>query len=126
MIYGVGHDIVENKRIAYLWHRFGNRFIEKILSKAEIATLDKKPNLALFLAKRFAAKEAFAKACGTGVRSPILLPSVTIVNDAEGKPSFEFNPAINAWLDKRQITHCHLSISDEVNLSSAFVILEII
>lgn len=125
MIYGIGHDIVENKRIAYLWHRFGNRFIEKILSKAEIAILDEKANPALFLAKRFAAKEAFAKACGTGVRSPILLPSITIVNNSEGKPIFEFNSAINVWLEKHKVSHCHLSITDEISLSSAFVILEI-
>lgn len=124
MIFAIGHDIVENERIARLLDAYGQQFIDKILSNTEQMALFSRQNKARFIAKRFAAKEAFAKACGTGLRSPILMPQISVTNDALGKPSFVFTPAINQWLHAHQIIHCHLSLSDEINLSSAFVILE--
>jgi holo-[acyl-carrier protein] synthase len=77
-----------------------------------------------FVAKRFAAKEAFAKACGTGLRAPILLSNISVENDDLGKPYFVFAPPLQNWLDAKGIVKYHLSLSDERSLSSAFVILE--
>lgn len=122
MIFAIGHDIVEIKRIKDLYTKYQDAFLDKILSQPE-KIIYKNKNIN-YLAKRFAAKEAFAKACGTGLRHPILLPGISILNDGLGKPYFKFNDEINSWLITNKIKTCHLSISDEKNLASAFVILE--
>lgn len=127
MIFGIGHDIVENRRIAMLFERYGSRFINKILSKLEQTELLKCSNNTrqiLYIAKRFAAKEAFAKACGTGIRPPVLMPNISIVNDSLGKPSFIFTPILQQWLINKEITQTLVSMTDESTISSAFVILE--
>lgn len=124
MIYGIGHDIVENQRIAKLLDKYGDGFVNKILSRSEQITFANHHDKPRFLAKRFAAKEAFAKACGTGLRTPILMPSISVVNNNLGKPSFEFDNSIQEWLKARDIEYTHLSLSDEIMLSSSFVILE--
>ena len=123
-IYAIGHDIVENERIEKLLNQYDQKLVEKVLSKSEQETLATKTDKTRFIAKRFAAKEAFAKACGTGLRAPVLMPSISIANDGLGKPYFIFDDRILAWLDEKQIFSCHLSLSDETNLSSAFVVLE--
>ena len=74
-----------------------------------------------FLAKRFAAKEAFAKAFGTGVRPPVLLPAIAVTHDELGKPVFVFNGALAT---AAQHLTAHLSISDEAEYAVAYVILE--
>lgn len=124
MIYAIGHDIVEIQRIQFLFNRYSTRLIDKVLSESEKQILLTHQNPGRFIAKRFAAKEAFAKACGTGLRSPILMPNIAIVNDSLGKPSFNFANEIQEWLHAHSIKYCHLSISDETNLASAFVVLE--
>ncbi len=124
MIYGIGHDIVENQRIAVLLEKYGDGFVNKILSTSEQAIFAIRQDKTRFLAKRFAAKEAFAKACGTGLRAPILMPNISVTNDSLGKPSFEFDISIREWLAVRKIDYTHLSLSDEIMLSSSFVILE--
>ena len=123
-IYAIGHDIVENERIEKLLSKHGQKFVEKVLSESEQEILLTKTDKTRFIAKRFAAKEAFAKACGTGLRAPILMPNISITNDNLGKPYFLFDISISAWLNEKHITSCHISLSDEINLSSAFVILE--
>ncbi len=123
-IYSIGHDIVENKRIGALLEKYGLRFINKVLSISEKEVLEKKTDKVKFVAKRFAAKEAFAKACGTGLRAPILMPRISICNDALGKPYFVLDSIILNYLKTCNIGEFHLSISDEVMLSSAFVVLE--
>lgn len=125
LIYGIGHDIVDNQRIKYLLEKYGNRFLNKILSSTEQQYLLINNNLPNFIAKRFAAKEAFAKACGTGLRTPILMSNITINNDHQGKPYLVFSSNLQHWLVQQHIGKCHLSLSDETNLSSAFVILEL-
>jgi|SRR5579863_2989 len=123
-IYSIGHDIVENKRISVLIEKYGQQFIDKVLSVSEKEILGTKNDKVKFVAKRFAAKEAFAKACGTGLRDPILMPRISICNDALGKPYFVLDSTILSYLKTCNIGEYHLSISDEVNLSSAFVVLE--
>ncbi len=125
MIYSIGHDIVENVRIAKIIANYGQRFINRILSEEEHQQLILRQDKVKFIAKRFAAKEAFAKACGTGLRAPILMPNIIISNNELGKPVFNFNIDIKNWLEEKKICYCHLSLSDEINLSSAFVVLEL-
>lgn len=123
-IYSIGHDIVENKRIGALIEKYGERFINKILSESEKGIFFKKTDKIRFVAKRFAAKEAFAKACGIGLRDPISMPRISICNNIDGKPYFVLDDAILSYLETSGIGEYHLSISDEVMLSSAFVVLE--
>lgn len=123
MIYGIGTDIVDVKRIEEAIE-VNNKFTEKILNNNELIIFEKINNKAHFLAKRFAAKEAFAKACGTGIRTPILFKNIEIINNNLGKPELKLSKEIHEWLNKNKITNCHLSISDEKKLAIAFVILE--
>lgn len=125
MIYSIGHDIVDNRRFSHLLDRYEQKIIDRILSPVEKQVFAQKShNKANYLAKRFAAKEAFAKACKTGLVDPILMPKISIINQASGQPVFQFNATIQKWLEQHQITNCHLSLSDESNYSSAFVVLE--
>ena len=77
-----------------------------------------------FLAKRFAAKEAFAKALGTGLREPATFQNIGITHDDLGKPVLDLAPPLQKLLDKKGIIQQHLSISDEKALAAAFVVLE--
>ncbi|MEN9946212.1 MAG: hypothetical protein RLZZ293_598, partial [Pseudomonadota bacterium] len=92
--------------------------------KQELEFYVKRDDKVKFVAKRFAAKEAFAKACNTGLRSPVLLSNISILNDELGKPYFVLAPQLINWLEQYKITAYHLSLSDERFLSSAFVIFE--
>lgn len=124
MIYAIGHDIVENTRITQLLERAGEKFIQRILTKPEQELMHLRKDKVKFLAKRFAAKEAFAKACGTGLRAPILLLNISVLNDELGKPYFVLSTSVQEWLQQHKISKYHLSISDEKSLSSAVVIFE--
>lgn len=124
MIYSIGHDIVENERINQLLTKYGDKIVNKILTAVELEIYYTRRDKVKFVAKRFAAKEAFAKACGTGLRGVIQLRNLSVLNDALGRPYFVVSPAVQDWLSVHQITSCHLSLSDERSLSSAFVVLE--
>lgn len=124
MIYSIGHDIVENQRIADLIAAHGQRALQRILTPAELCLCAVREDKVKFLAKRFAAKEAFAKACGTGLRTPVLLNNISILNDELGRPYFVLAPELEEWLAVRGILSYHLSLSDERSLSSAVVIFE--
>ena len=123
MIAGVGTDIVAIARVGKLYERHGERALEKLLAPAERADFAKARDPARFLAKRFAAKEAFAKAYGSGVRAPVLLPALAVSHDDLGKPSFVFHGDLAQLLSERGLT-AHLSISDEADYAVAYVILE--
>lgn len=124
MIYGIGTDIVESSRIAQSLDRFGERFVRRILTDSEWAEYHSSSKPVLFLASRFAAKEALSKAMGTGLRHPVNLTYITITHDGLGKPFFEFHPELNQLINDKGITQHHLSISDEINMACAFVVLE--
>lgn len=123
MIHGIGTDIVNIARLDEMYARHGERALEKLLASSERSACRLSNTPARFLAKRFAAKEAFGKALGTGVRAPALLPSIAVVHDQLGKPSFEFAPDLAAHLAEQGLT-AHLSLSDEGDSVVAFVILE--
>lgn len=124
MIFGIGTDIVEVSRIEDSLARFGDAFAQRILTEQEWLSFQQSRTQARFLAKRFAAKEAFAKALGTGLREPATFQNIGVTHDDLGKPVLDLTPALQAFLDKKGIVQQHLSISDEKALAAAFVVLE--
>lgn len=124
MIYGIGVDVVEPTRIERLLQRYGERFVRRVLSPGERVGYRDSSRPVLYLANRFAAKEAFSKAFGTGLRYPVTLHTVSVVSDRLGKPSFAFAPELAESVAERGITNHHLSISHEKNMACAFVVLE--
>ena len=113
MIYGIGTDVVEVKRIREALHKYGIALAKKILTSQELITYGKTEGKENFLAKRFAAKEAFAKALGTGMRSPVNFKSIEVIHDTLGKPKIKTVSELTFLVKSRNIKHCHLSISDE-------------
>jgi holo-[acyl-carrier protein] synthase len=124
MIYGIGTDIVDSTRIEKSLEQFGERFAKRILTESEWNEYSSSSKPVMFLAGRFAAKEALSKAIGTGLRHPVNLDYITITHDSLGKPFFEFHPELCRLINEKGITQHYLSISDERNIACAFVILE--
>ncbi len=124
MIFGIGTDIISVARIEAAVQRHGDAFAKRILSKHEYLELSSQAHPARFLAKRFAAKEAFAKATGHGLRHPVSLQRITVSHDELGKPIFVFDEALAEHLTSLGIARHHLSLSDEKDTAVAFVILE--
>lgn len=124
MIYGIGTDVVAVARIERLLLRYGERFVARVLSPSERPGFAATPRPTAFLAKRFAAKEAFAKALGTGLRAPVTLTGIEIVHDEQGRPMLAFGDELLKLLRARGIVRWHLSISDERDYACAFVVLE--
>jgi holo-[acyl-carrier protein] synthase len=123
MIVGIGTDIVAVARLRGMWERHGDRTLDRLLAPSELADFARAADKGRFLAKRFAAKEAFAKAFGSGVRPPVLLPAIGIGHDELGKPVFEFHGQLAEIVESRRLT-AHLSISDEAEYAVAYVLLE--
>jgi holo-[acyl-carrier protein] synthase len=124
MIYGIGTDIVEVSRIEDSLARFGEIFAQRILTEQEWLSFEQSQTKARFLAKRFAAKEAFAKALGTGLRTPATFQNIGVAHDDLGKPVLDLAAELQAFLEEKGIHFQHLSISDEKALAAAFVVLE--
>lgn len=124
MIFGIGTDIVEFARIESLYARYGERFAERVLSEHELPEFRGHAHPARFIAKRFAAKEAFAKAVGSGLREPVSLHRISTTHDGLGKPVLMFDEVLRLYLAQLGINGHHLSISDERNTIVAFVVLE--
>jgi len=124
MIHGIGTDLLDAERIRSGLTRFGESYAERILAPAEHTGYRASRDPARFLAKCFAAKEAFAKATGTGLRAPVTLRNIAVLRDAQGKPFLQCAPELDAWLAARGISAHHVSLSDESDLVLAFVILE--
>ncbi|SFV68066.1 Holo-[acyl-carrier protein] synthase [hydrothermal vent metagenome] len=126
MIYGIGTDIITIKRIEEILEgKNANRFITKILTTHEQQIFKNRGERANYLAKRFAAKEAFAKALGTGIGSTVSFQDVTIRNTEDGKPYFSVSEKLRQYLISHHIKTAHLSISDEKNQAVAYVVLEL-
>jgi len=124
VIYGVGTDVVEIGRIEKSLARFGEKFARRVLCEPELKRFRAHRLPAAYLAKRFAAKEAFTKALGTGIRSPANWHGLWVVNLPSGKPELQFSEPLKKLLDKKGITAAHLSLSDEKGVAFATVILE--
>lgn len=124
MIYGIGTDIVEVERIEASLTQFGDAFAKHILADSELADYENSHIKARFLAKRFAAKEAFSKALGTGIRGDVNFRNIAVTHDALGRPLLHLAEKLQAFLNQNHIRASHISISDEKNLAVAFVVLE--
>ena len=123
MIYGIGTDLVEVNRIRQALARNGDGFAERILETSELPDFAVSSDCARFLSKRFAAKEAFGKALGTGVAVPATLHAISVVHDDLGKPLYQFSDELAAFLDERGLK-AHLSMSDEADYVVAFAVIE--
>lgn len=123
MIHGIGTDIVAVTRLRSMWERHGEHVLEKLLAPVERDDFARAPDKGRFLAKRFAAKEAFSKALGTGVRPPATLPNIGVVHDNAGKPVLVYGDELAALMAEQGLV-AHLSISDEAEYAVAYVILE--
>lgn len=128
MIFGIGTDIVQIGRIEEMMERLGERFITRCFSNKEIAQAERySDNLAgrvAYYAKRFAAKEAFVKAVGTGFRKGINFKDISIMNEPSGRPKLVLNASAQRWLE----THVpraliFVSLSDDYPIAQAMVVI---
>jgi holo-[acyl-carrier protein] synthase len=128
MIYGIGTDICDIRRIAATLARRGERFAQKVLGPHEIevfrARHAKVPARGVsYLATRFAAKEAFSKAIGLGLRLPMTWRSCEVVKAPSGKPQIKLHGELAAWFEARGLS-AQVSVSDETDYAAAFVVVE--
>lgn len=128
MIYGIGTDILQISRIDAILARQGTRFAQRVLGEEEMEVfLQRSVALpargARFLATRIAAKEAFAKALGLGVRYPMTWQTLQTLNAPNGAPHLVTQGALKDFLNDRQL-HAQVSLSDETEYAVAFVIIE--
>jgi holo-[acyl-carrier protein] synthase len=128
LIYGIGTDVCDIRRIASTLERRGERFAEKVLGPHEIGVWrDRRSRVEArglaYLATRFAAKEAFSKAIGLGLRMPMTWRSCEVVKATSGKPGIQLHGALAAWFEARRLV-AHVSVSDETDYATAFVVVE--
>ena len=128
MIYGVGTDLCDVRRIEATLARRGERFAEKVLGPHEIEVF--RHRLAAvpargvrYLATRFSAKEAFSKAIGMGMRMPMTWRACEVVKAASGQPGIVLHGELARWVDERRL-RAHLSVTDESDYAAAFVVVE--
>jgi holo-[acyl-carrier protein] synthase len=127
MILGVGSDITDVRRIAKVIERYGDRFIDRVFTATERARADKRRNRIETYAKRFAAKEACAKALGTGLRAGVWWRDMGVVNLASGRPTMALTGGAKRRLEAITPAGCEaridVSIADEGPMAHAFVII---
>lgn len=128
MIYGVGTDVCDVRRIRVSLERHGERFARKILSDAELATWKARtarwPERGLrYLATRFSAKEAFSKAVGLGMRMPMTWRLCEIGKLQSGKPHIVLHGVLREWFEAQGLT-AHVSVTDESDYAASFVVVE--
>ncbi|MEQ1774066.1 MAG: holo-ACP synthase [Burkholderiales bacterium] len=124
MIFGIGVDLVETPRIERLLEQYGERFARRVLTELEWPGFQRTNKPVLFVANRFAAKEAFSKAMGTGFRYPVTLQNISVVQNKAGKPGYVLSDALTAVMRQHDIAGHHLTISDEKTMACAVAILE--
>ena len=128
MIYGIGTDICDVRRIRASLGRHGERFALKILSDGEMATWKARsmrwPDRGVsYLATRFSAKEALSKAIGLGMRMPMTWRNCEIAKALSGKPEIVLHGELKIWFDARQLT-AHITVSDETDYAASFCVVE--
>jgi holo-[acyl-carrier protein] synthase len=123
MTIAIGTDIVEIQRIASALERQGDKFVQRILTESEIAEYQARGNSVAFLAKRFAAKEAIAKALGTGIGRGISFQHMIVSNNSEGAPQVELQANAAERLKQLGGSQVLLSLSDEKNYALAYVVI---
>jgi holo-[acyl-carrier protein] synthase len=128
LIYGIGTDLVDLRRLRATWLRRGERFAERVLGPGEIevfrARLARVESRGVaYLATRFSAKEAFSKAIGLGMRMPMTWRACEILNAPGGRPEVRLHGALAEWFAARRL-FAHVSVTDEVDHAASFVIVE--
>ncbi|MBS0289890.1 MAG: holo-ACP synthase [Proteobacteria bacterium] len=119
---GIGTDLVDCRRIDKLMTKYGMRFVQRILTKEEIKNFQNSTNPCAYLAKRFAAKEAVAKALGTGIGAKLAFNEIGILNLPSGKPTVQFIGNSKQYVQTQYIKEVFVSLSDEKNMAMAFVV----
>lgn len=128
MIYGIGTDICEIERIVQVSERHADRFPQRILGPCEYVVYQKRkekvPQRGIkYLATRFAAKEAFSKAVGMGIRLPMTWRRCEILSKPSGQPYIKLHGELEEWFEQNKLK-AHVSITDEVSFVMAFVVVE--
>jgi holo-[acyl-carrier protein] synthase len=128
MIYGIGTDVCDVRRIRASLERHGERFAQKILSEAEMTVWRQRsarwPERGLrYLATRFSAKESFSKAIGLGMRMPMTWRHCEILNLPSGKPSIVLHGELKTWFEAQRLT-VHISVTDETDYAASFCLVE--
>ncbi|MEN9905528.1 MAG: hypothetical protein RLZZ555_2093 [Pseudomonadota bacterium] len=128
MIYGIGTDICDVRRIRASLERHGDRFAEKILGEAELATWrsrsERWPERGVrYLATRFSAKEAFSKAIGLGLRMPMTWRDCEIAKLPSGQPVIVLHRGLKDWFEGQGLV-AHVSVTDETDYAASFVVVE--
>jgi len=122
VIRGVGVDIVSIERIRRILGRWGSRFTKRVFTVLENEEAIGKKEQAAYYALRFAAKEAFAKAVGTGVRHPLVWRAIEVRSDSKGKPYLVLSKEAEVFCNELGICSWHLSLSDERDYAVALVV----
>ncbi|MFZ2448435.1 MAG: holo-ACP synthase [Syntrophobacteraceae bacterium] len=123
-IFGVGIDLVRLDRVETLIKRWGGRFEVRVFTEAERRLCDARKNRASCLAMRFAAKEAFVKALGLGLRKPVLWRDMEVLSDKLGKPEIFLSERALQYCTERGIHSWHLSLTDDGQYGAAVVVIE--
>ena len=128
MIFGVGTDICDVRRIRAVLARRGDRFAERVLGPHEIDVFHRRRSQleergVRYLATRFSAKEAFSKAIGLGMRTPMTWRGCEIAKQLSGKPEIRLHGALAEWFAARGLS-AHVSVSDEADYAASFVVVE--
>ena len=128
MIYGIGTDICDIRRIKTSLDKYGERFAKKILSDAEIVTWKQRsarwPERGVrYLATRFSAKEAFSKAIGLGMRTPMTWRLCEIAKLPTGEPRVVLHGGLKDWFDERKLK-AHITVTDEADYAASFCVVE--
>lgn len=128
MIYGIGTDICDIRRVQAVLERQGERFPQRVLGETELAIWRQRrerwPRRGLsYLATRFSAKEAFSKAIGLGMRMPMTWRDCEILNEVGGRPVIVLHGALREWFDERRLS-AHVTVSDETDYAATFVVVE--
>lgn len=130
MIFGIGIDIIEIERVTASYARFGERFARRILGAREFERFQTRRARSsvrgvAFLATRFAAKEAVAKALGLGMRSPMRWHAVEILNDPSGRPLVSVHAELRRFVERNRL-RLYVSLTDERATAAAYAIAEVI
>jgi len=128
MVHGIGTDICDIRRIRAALERHGERFAEKVLGPNEMAVFRARrarveARGVAYLATRFSAKEAFSKAIGLGLRSPMRWRDCETLNRPSGQPEIRLHGALAAWFDQQGLV-AHVSLTDESDYATSFVVVE--
>jgi len=128
MVFGIGTDLCDVRRIEATLARRGERFAEKVLGPNEIAVFRARrarsePRGVRYLATRFSAKESFSKAIGLGIRSPMSWRACEILNHASGQPYIRLSGELAAWFTARGL-RAHVTVTDETDHAASFVVVE--